>query len=187
MVNGVYGWRCPCGLSTVCARGSIQKSSAVACWDCKELHDTGGNFCPSCGKPLERLDAPGAFVEGGDAARATAYWRERLLEEELQTAWTERHHPRPPFPTDATFTPPVWTPRTAQVDAYEGWFRDMGVRWQRERDRAWADVALVAEVEARIVPIVAKRVAGVMDWERKHRCPRCGELSLTFMGVPNPM
>lgn len=188
VVTGAYGWRCPCGFSTVTSRPSIAKSAAAACWDCKELHDTGGNFCPTCGKPLHRLDAPDAFVEGGDRARATAYWRERLFEDELRTRWTERRHPKPPFPDDAELHFPVgWVPRTPKVEAWEGWFRDMGLRWAGEREQALADAALVREVEAHIAPVVEERVAGAMDWERRHRCPKCGHFAPTFMGVPNPM
>src|SRR6185295_4194589 len=115
MADGMFGWRCACGFSTVGSRVRLDKHKAAACYPCRALVEEGGTTCQACGAALTPFDTEGTFVEAGDRAAATRYWQERLLDDELCVRWWTRSHPKPPFPTDASIALPGWNRQTDQT------------------------------------------------------------------------
>ena len=55
MPDGIYGWRCPCGIDTVCSRPNPDMSAA-GCYACKLFVERPfDDRCPSCKGPLLRM------------------------------------------------------------------------------------------------------------------------------------
>src|SRR5262245_24692569 len=135
-MSGIYGWYCQCGFDTRANRNDLPSLAAI-CSECQLLEDSPDKRdCDRCGRPLTRLGEPGTFVEAGDRARVEAYWRERLFDETLRERWHTARRPKPPFPRDASPTPPGWSQRTSQTAAYDAWFHEMFESWPTEKPNA---------------------------------------------------